>query len=125
MQFICHKIHQPEVCSSVDFGMFTEMSNYHHCPISELFHHLKEEGPHLSAITPHSSPPTRSPAAATLLPVSVDVSVLFRIGGLMHSLAFCVCLLWLNMFARVIPVVTNIKFIMCCLELSMRTFNLI
>ncbi|XP_068399638.1 G protein-coupled receptor kinase 4 isoform X6 [Eschrichtius robustus] len=77
----------------------------------ELFHHLKEGGPHLSAITPHSSPPTPSPAAANLLPVSVDVSVLFRIGGLTHSLAFCVCLLWLHMFARIIPVLPKFSIV--------------
>lgn len=91
MQFICHKIHQPEVCSSVDFGMFTEMCSYHHCLISELFHHLRE-GPHPSAITPHSSRPAPSPAAPNLLPVSVDSSLLTVSYRWTHALFGLLCL---------------------------------
>ncbi|XP_069396818.1 uncharacterized protein [Delphinus delphis] len=76
----------------------------------ELSHHLRE-GPRPSAVTPHSSrpPPALQPLICFLSPWT-RLFWLFRTGGLTRSVAFCVCLLWLNMLARVIHVVTDIKF---------------
>nr|XP_059869190.1 translation initiation factor IF-2 [Delphinus delphis] len=72
---------------------------------------LHGEGPRPSAVTPHSSrpPPALQPLICFLSPWT-RLFWLFRTGGLTRSVAFCVCLLWLNMLARVIHVVTDIKF---------------